>query len=197
MQDLLAASMDSPDVTPASADADAGDVRLAQRGDGEALARLIRRHQVAVARQMWRFTRDPRRHAELVQDVFVNAWRSLDGYRGRGPFLHWLRKLAVRTGYAFWRERDRLRPETPWDETLAETVAAGPAEGDAAARAGDVVHALLDRLPARDRVVLVLLHLDGCSVAEAAERLGWSRVMVKVQAWRARRKLETILRTEE
>jgi RNA polymerase sigma-70 factor (ECF subfamily) len=47
----------------------------------------------------------------------------------------------------------------------------------------------------RDRLVLMLIYLEGCSVAEAAEATGWSRTMVKVQAHRARRRLRALLET--
>ena len=179
------------DKAASSAEADAEDVRLSQQGDGQAFERLVRRHQETIAAQMWRFTRDPRLHAELVQDVFVNAWRSLGGFRGYAPFLHWLRKIAVRTGYAFWKERDSHRADVTIDEGIGETLAAPEAASDGAA--AEAVHAVLGKLPPRDRMVLTLLHLEGRSVADSARLLGWSQVMVKVQAWRARAKLKKLL----
>ncbi len=173
------------------ADVDAPDVRLAQDGDGSAFERLVRRHQETIAAQMWRFTREPRLHEELVQNVFVEAWRSLRGFRGNAPFIHWLRKIAVRTGYAFWRDRDSRRDEVTLDDGIAETLAAPQAAE--ARHAAEAVHAVLGKLPPRDRLVLTLLHLEGRSVAESAQTLGWSQVMVKVQAWRARAKLKKLL----
>ena len=55
------------------------------------------------------------------------------------------------------------------------------------------MHRVLEKLPERDRVVLTLLYLEERSVAEIADLLGWSRAMVKVQTWRAKRKLERLL----
>ena len=52
-----------------------------------------------------------------------------------------------------------------------------------------LVRALLDRLPPRDRLVLLLLYVEGHSLDEAATLAGWSKTMTKVQAFRARRKL--------
>ena len=194
--------------------ADLEDVRRTRQGDGEACARLIERHQGTIARQMWRFTRDHGQHAELVQDVFVNAYTSLGTYRGDGPFLHWLRKIAVRTGYAYWRGKKGIssfcadRPEGPLDKRhlspfsprrlsplspeLASRLADEPAD-HSAAEAAELVHAVLARLPPRDRLVLTLLYLEERSVAEAAALIGWSPTMVKVQAWRARGKLRRLL----
>jgi RNA polymerase sigma-70 factor (ECF subfamily) len=175
-----------------AAEADRRDVEFARGGDGDAFARLIARHEEAVARQMWRFTRDPRAHAELVQDVFVAAFTSLRGYRGEGPFLHWLRKIAVRAGMAHWRERGRAGRAAPLAEDLPARFAEEPA-GHSAAEAAELVHKALGALPPRDRLVVTLMHIEERSVAETAELTGWSETLVKVQAWRARRKLRKLL----
>ncbi|OGR61162.1 MAG: hypothetical protein A2X36_15450 [Elusimicrobia bacterium GWA2_69_24] len=179
----------------AAADEDSADAGAARGGDGKAFARLIRRHEAAVAARMWRFTRDPGAHADLVQEVFVAAYQGLGGYRASGPFAHWLAVIAVRAGYAYWRARAR-RPDA-LDETAARRLAESPPPGTAAAEAGELVHRALACLPPRDRLVLTLLYLEGRTVAEAAELTGWSRVMVKVQAWRARAKLRKALETED
>lgn len=185
--------------------ADREDAAAALRGDGDAYARLVRRHQDEISRRMWRFTRDPVAHEELVQDVFIEAYRSLAGFRASAPFSHWLHVIAVRAGYAYWR--DRARQPLPFEETdlarFAEPPSPGseppsPGSGSAsgAAEAGDLVHRALARLPSRDRLVLTLQYLEGHTVAEISELTGWSRVMVKVQAWRARAKLKRLLAFE-
>jgi len=173
---------------------DGADARMAVEGDGEAYARLVRRHQVTVARQMWRFTRNEREHAELVQDVFVSAYMSLRGYRGSGPFLHWLRKIALRSGLAFWKRRAASARQASLDEQTVARLAEDPA-GHSAAEAGEVVHRALALLPPRDRLVLTLMHLEERSVAETAALLDWSPALVKVQAWRARAKLKKALQS--
>ena len=177
----------------ARTDADARDVACAQGGDRDAFASLVARHQDTISRQMWRFTRDVREHEELVQDVFVNAYLSLEGFRGDGPFLHWLRKIAVRTGYALWRREKRRRGERQLDPELAGRLRAEAADAEPS-EAAELVHGILAQLPRRDRAVLTLLFLDECRVAETAELLGWSRGMVKVQAWRARKKMAKLFR---
>jgi RNA polymerase sigma-70 factor (ECF subfamily) len=63
--------------------------------------------------------------------------------------------------------------------------------------AGAIVHQVLAQLPPRDRLVLTLIYLQGCSVAETSDRTGWSQTMVKVQAHRARKKLKKLLEVAE
>jgi len=173
-------------------DADWRDIQATLGGDGEAYRRLVRRYQNEIARRMWRFTRDRGELEELVQDVFVEAYTSLGGFRGEAPLLHWLSRIATRVGYRFWKKAKRRESQTlplqDWDglEAAEETPLA-------AQEAGELLHALLAQLPPRDRLVLTLLYLEELSVAQTAERAGWSRTMVKVQAFRARKKLRTLL----
>jgi RNA polymerase sigma-70 factor (ECF subfamily) len=58
--------------------------------------------------------------------------------------------------------------------------------------AREAVDALLARLPSDDRVVLTWLDLEGRSTAEIAQLTGWSRTLVKVRAFRARRRLRAL-----
>jgi RNA polymerase sigma-70 factor (ECF subfamily) len=173
--------------------ADSPDIQASLAGDGEAYGRLVRRHQADVARHMWRFTRDRRQLEELVHEVFVQAYFSLRTFRGDAPFAHWLGRIATRTGYRFWKKRRRAAREMSlqdWD-SLAER---RPGDNEVPAReAAELLHRLLAQLRPRDRLVLTLLHLEGLSVAAAAERTGWSKIMVKVQASRARKKLRALL----
>jgi len=175
---------------------DGDDIQASLQGDGDAYARLVRRYQGEIGAYMWRFTRQQREWEELVHDVFVEAYLSLGGYAGRAPLAHWLRRIATRVGYRWWKRRSRLRAEAPlpladWDRA----VDSGPSEC-AARDAGELVHAVLARMSSRDRLVLTLLYLEGCSVAQAAELAGWSQTMVKVQAHRARKRLQKLLEEE-
>ena len=171
---------------------DEGDIAASLAGDEEAFARLVRRHTPAVTSLLWRFTRDRGRCEELVQETFVEAFFSLRRYRGRAPLESWLRRIATRVGYRYWRNRDRAGSSVP----LAELEVAAPeAEADPAL-AAQIVHALLARLPAAERLVLTLLYFDNCDTREIAARMGWTRAMVKVRAYRARRRLRAIARRE-
>ena len=172
--------------------ADQQDVAASLRGDGRAYERLVRRHQQQIAARMWRFTHDRTELEELVHDVFVEAYLGLGGYKGHGPFAHWLNRIATRVGYRFWKRRTREAEHTvslgDWDPPAVS----GPAPLEAEQAQG-LLRGLLGRLPPRDRLVLTLMYLEEMPVAEVAEHTGWSVTMVKVQAYRARKKLRALL----
>ena len=178
---------------------DVEDIGLARHGDSDAYRRLVERYQNHVARILWRFSRDRLVHEELVQDVFVEAYLSLNGYHGKAPFGHWLARIATRVGYRYWKEKARQKATEPfsieeWDGVADDEKSV---EGLDPEQAAGILHHVLAQLPPRDRLVLVLRYLEGCDVAETARRTGWTRAMVKVQALRARSKLKHLLERNE
>ena len=177
---------------------DIEDVYASRRGEPDAYKRLIERHQQHIGKIMWRFSRDPLIHEELVEDVFVEAYMSIGTYREKAPFENWLARIATRVGYRYWKQQARQKKFErfsleDWDRLTGEAP-----EGIDSARAAELLHNLLAQLPPRDRLVLTLRYLDGCDVAQAAHRTGWTKGMVKVQTNRAKKKLQKLLsQTEE
>jgi len=173
---------------------DRKDIEACLSGDKDAYADLVRRYETEITRLMWRFSRDAGVCEELVQEVFVEAYFSLSSYRAEAPFLHWLRRIGSRVGYRFWKERARVKSEVPLADFdavhLEETDTVDPSV------AAGVLHSLLARLGRPERLVLTLMYFDGCGTKEIAERMGWSRAMVKMRAFRARKKLKTIAERE-
>jgi RNA polymerase sigma-70 factor (ECF subfamily) len=169
------------------------EIAAARGGDDDAFRRIVQRHQSTIATQMLRFSRDPTVVEELVHDVFVEAFVSLNAFRHRSPFEHWLRKIAVRVGYRLWRTqaRDRHRRDAMLSEPTLQAALQTPCE--TASDATERLHQVLEMMSHRDRLVLTLLYWDDRSVAEAAELAGWTQTMVKVQAHRARKKLKRLL----
>ena len=168
------------------------DIQTSLQGDEEAYARLVRRYEARVAAQMRRFTRERQELEELVQDVFVEAYLSLGAFEGRAPFLHWLRKIDTRTGYRYWKRRDRERRMRTALIEHAPPVPADP-ESQTPSEAAEALHRLLELLCPRDRLVLSVYYFEECNTKEIAELTGWTRTLVKVRMYRARKKLKTFL----
>ncbi|MBN1507842.1 MAG: RNA polymerase sigma factor [Sedimentisphaerales bacterium] len=174
------------------------DVTASVKGNEDAYERLVRRYEKQITGLLWRFTRDPAQCEELVQQVFVEAYFSLKTYRGDAPLLHWLRRVATRTGYRFWREKAKEPQEAslPDFEIMERIEAREEEERIDPVEAAAVLQALLARLAPSDRLVLTLLYFERCGTQEIAERMGWSRAKVKTQALRARRKMKEIAEKE-
>ena len=174
---------------------DRPDIKASLEGDGEAYRRLVQRHQRQMAVIMWRFSRDKAVCQELVQAVFVQAYFGLAKYRGYGSFGGWLSRIAVRTGYKYWKQQAKQNAHFQLSEVDRVEY---PVDGQAmdAEVAGRTVHELLARLPATDRLVLTLMYFEDMGTEQIAQQMGWTRAMVKMRAYRARRKLRTIAERE-
>lgn len=169
-----------------------------RRQDGEA-ARALVEHLYPLVIKIVRAHR-PRRMAEedLAQEVFLKMFTRLEQYQGREgvPFEHWLSRLAVTTCLDAlraekrrpeWRYADLADPEREWLEFFAgEAPATAPTD---AMGAREMVDKLISLLPPDDRLVITLLDLQERSIADISALTGWSVSLVKVRAFRARRKM--------
>ena len=171
---------------------DGSEIRACLSGDPHAYARLVTRYQPDVFRQMWHFTRDPHEQDELVQEVFIEVYRSLGKYRGDAPLLHWIRRIATRTGYGYWRQQSR-RHRLEEALVFQHTNRMLEPEDASAAEAAEHLHRLLAQLPASERLILTLTYFENCTSTEIAARTGWNATLVRVQAYRARKKLKHLL----
>ena len=178
-------------------DQDRLDIRASLDGDADAYERLVKRYETRVATNMWRFTRDKQVLGELVQEVFVEAFLSLAGFRGRAPFSHWLLRIATRVGYRHWKHeaRDRRRRSAlaEWDTAVSLSRASQLQAELAPFEAAEFLYRLLEQLPPEDRLVLTLFYFEEYDTREIAEQTGWSRALVKVRSFRARKKLRALL----
>src|SRR2546430_5673360 len=140
----------------------------------------------------------PRRTDEedLAQMVFGKIFVHLEQYSGNVPFEHWVSRVAVNTCLNALRA-EKCRPELRWADLSAdeaevmEKVVARSKEPDPSEQlaARELAHKMLESLPPKDRLILTLLDLEEHSVREIRQRTGWSASLIKVRAFRARKKL--------
>ena len=148
----------------------------------------------------------PRRLDEddLTQMVFLKVFKHLGQFAGGVPLEHWVSRIAVNTCLSAMKA-ERSRPELRWadlseeGQAVVESLAvevANPGESDGLA-ARELVQQLLVQLNPADRLVVTLLHLKEKSVAEVSALTGWTGAGVKVRAFRARKRLQKILKQLE
>jgi RNA polymerase sigma-70 factor (ECF subfamily) len=129
----------------------------------------------------------------------MKMFAKLDGFSGAVPLEHWVSRITINTCLN-QLAAEKARPELRWadlseeqTQTL-EAVTAGPEELDPSQSlaARELVEKLLAQLAPADRLVLTLLHLEGRSVEEVRQITGWNVPVIKVRAFRARRKLRKV-----
>lgn len=192
-----AADYDHP-VGPRPED-DAVLVSAAQDGDLDAFAEIVVRHEQRVRVVVRRLLDDDRDVEETVQDVFVQAWRHLDRYRGDAALFTWLYRIGVNEGLA--RRRKRQSETVDLDAPAAAGVhdtrrEAQPAAMTEAAETRAQVLNALARLPFDHREAVVLRDLAGLSNEEVADALGLTVPAAKSRIHRGRLLLRELLQAD-
>lgn len=147
--------------------------RRLRAGEQIAYEAAVRAHYESVFRQHYLLCFDRDTAADLTQETFVEAWRSLPTFLGRASVRTWLHIIAVRV----WKRALAKRP--PLTSALAETLdalpdrsAVSPAQAAEESVRAETLACALRRLPENQRAVLVLCYRQEMSHAEAARALG-------------------------
>jgi len=171
-------------------------VERAQKGDHEAFAALMRRHQRRVFSLIANLIRRPAEVEDIAQEVFLKVYRSLGRFDFRAAFSTWLYRIAVNECYDHLRRQRAQKSGAGKEVQLGEPgdleALAAPGRSPDVARQAELrqlVEHLFRRLPARDRLLLGLRELEGLSVEEIAGVMNSKENTVKVQLFRARKRL--------
>ena len=182
--------------TTALESAAVGLVARARRGDTAALHELLAQCRATIYRWALVHAGEAADAEDVTQEVLIRLHGSLHRDHGRSRFTTWLyqvtrnealnlrRRLRRRLRLAEAVTREVPMQTDPNDDPLDRVQAAGLA---------DAVAAQLRHLPRRQREVFHLADLEGCSLVEAAERLGISAVTARVHLFHARRTLRARL----
>jgi RNA polymerase sigma factor (sigma-70 family) len=162
-------------------------IRRAQAGDVDAFEVLYRENSGRVYALCIRLRGGDRSDAtELMQDVFVKAWRRLATFRGDCAFSSWLHRLAVNTMLENARsDRRRTARVLSMEDT---SLLPGAAQSTHVELKMDMEQAVAS-LPKGARLAFVLHDVEGYQHQEIAEQLSVSVGTVKAQLHRARRLL--------
>lgn len=173
-------------------------LRRASAGDAAAFREIFIRHRSDVARLVYRMLSAPADLEDVVQEVFVQVFRSLKDFRGQSKFSTWLHRVTVNV-VLMHRRSARSRPvlteEAPSDLVADDRQALPDEEAERLERMR-AFQRLLSRLAEKKRVVFILHELEGMPPAEIAEVVGAPVLTVRTRLFYARRELEAMLADE-
>lgn len=169
--------------------------RRCKEGDRAAFAALFRRHYRRIYNNALFITHRQDAAEEIAQLVFVELFTAFRRFDPDRPFLPWLHRIIHDVSMDYLR-RDRRRTHSPlpaadWqlDALLGADPDPGPAERAEQAELRETIWRALERLPAKQRAVLVLRYYSQLSEAEMAETLRCRRGTIKSRLHRAHRAL--------
>jgi RNA polymerase sigma-70 factor, ECF subfamily len=167
-------------------------------GNAAAFGELVRRHQDRLYNTVYRLLDNHEDAYDVVQDAFLNAYQSLDSFKGDSLFFTWLYRIAVNTAISFKRKRrvmvridttgsnPSIEPPDPSEETR-------PGHAIEQAEQEQRIQQALARLSAEHRAVLVLKDMEGQKYEDMAETLGVPIGTIRSRLHRARIELREVL----
>ena len=165
----------------------AGDARLVEglrNGEAGAAAAFYDRFSELVERILVRVLGMDRELDDLHHDVFVQAIESVGKLRNPAALRAWVVSVTVNTAHATIRRRQRWRWIALWREAEPPPALARERSPEAA-EAVRATYAVLETLPADERVAFALRHVEGMELTEAAEACGVSLATIKRRLSRA------------
>lgn len=166
------------------------------RGRTEAFEELVRRYQDRLYNTVYRLLGHAEDARDAVQEAFINAYQSLNSFKGDSQFYTWLYRIAINTAISLKR-KSRSMPVSGSDRGLGEPIDPSPASspGHALEMAEDErrVQKALNRLSPEHRAVLILKDLEGQKYEEMAEILNVPIGTVRSRLHRARSEMRQLL----
>ncbi len=163
-------------------------------GEPAALRQLFERERTRVHRLLYRVVGSNMHMDDLIQDAFLEVFRSLPSFRGESSIRTWIDRCAVRVAYAHFKRKARMPSIEPVPELRSE----GPSPEERSSRREAVrrLYLELDRLDPRQRMAFTLFAVEGRSLREVARMMDSTIATAKIRAWRARRMLESRARRD-
>lgn len=177
-------------------DGDTGLVRRVASGDEVAFEELVREYQYTVLNIIHRYVGNHDVAEDIAQEVFVILWNKAGTFKGNSKFTTWLYRVTANQCLQFRRKHKTA-------VVSLDGIAAGGrlpealqvSDDSARARRIAVVKQAVAELPERQRLALVLSHIEGMTYREIAEIMGGTASSVDSLIVRAKENLRGKLRT--
>jgi RNA polymerase sigma-70 factor (ECF subfamily) len=169
----------------------------ATRGDRHAFDELVTRHRLCVYKLTWALTNGDADVDDLVQEVFVRAFRAIAKFRGDSAFRTWLHQISVNVVRSHRRRLGRLRATAPLrqdneGEFAIANIASSEDLETAIVRRRTITQAL-STLSDNSRLMITLRDVEGLPYRDIAIIVGVPIGTVESRIFRARRHLRPLL----
>jgi RNA polymerase sigma-70 factor (ECF subfamily) len=170
------------------------------RGDRQAFANLVQRHQQHILNLIHRSLGDRAQAEDVAQEVFLRVWRAAEDYEPKSKFTTWVYRIAVNLCLDAMKSAHHrqsfVHPNAGSEEQGENNElfygcdrAGSPEEHLLIAEESRRIFAALQSLPANQRLAVVLKKFDGLSYDEIGRILGCSVPAVASLLVRAKRTL--------
>ena len=171
-------------------------IKRVRNGESAAFRELVERYQKKIYYFSLDLTGNHHDAEDLSQEVFIKAFRSLDGFRGDAKLSSWLYRIAVNTrinqsrkkAYTAMKAQENL-DTINWETYSGTNASDNPEEQAHAGLIQKHIDEAMNELSVRERCVFVLRHYNDFPLAQIAEIMSINLGTVKSTLFRALTKL--------
>ena len=152
----------------------ASDLDLIQRcqgGESAAFNELVLRHQDRIYNTALRFAGNAEDAADIAQQAFLNAFRSIREFKGGASFTTWMHRIVFNL-FVSSRRKGGKSKTISLDDEESGVVEPSSEESDATEDRRRAVREILDELEDEDRKIIILKDIEGYKYREIADILG-------------------------
>jgi RNA polymerase sigma-70 factor (ECF subfamily) len=176
-------------------------IERARKGDAEAFTQIVVAYKRRISGTISRLIGRPEDVEDVVQEVFVRLYQSLDQLRSPQVFEPWLQRLSINAAYDYHRRNRRRKESRMADLSEQQVMLADAGAGSERARDDrnankirEFMQSLLGHLSAEDRLLLLMKEVEGLSLKELADVYKVSESALKVRLFRARQRVLKVFR---
>jgi RNA polymerase sigma-70 factor (ECF subfamily) len=167
-------------------------VSAATAGDRVAFARLFARYRREVMAHAYRILGSREDAEDLTQETFLRSWDKRETFRGQSTYRTWLYQIATNACLTALKRRRHARLYD--SDGLLEAIETRDASPEEAVVSNETVelalHVVIERMPPKQRTVLILRDLLGWSARDVADLLDCSVASANSALQRARATLK-------
>jgi RNA polymerase sigma-70 factor (ECF subfamily) len=202
MTDRDAKNAPAPEAVDISEQEDVRLVAKARARDVQAYSELVRRYQKKIYALVYNMTSSREDAEDMVQDVFVKAYSSLENFHGDSSFYTWVYRIAVNRTINFLKKRSRRATDSlddvdraiERDPAFVELSAKGsPFRDMTITELKQKLNKAIATLSEKHRAVVVMHDIEGIPHDEIAKVLGCSEGTVRSRLFYARQSLQAEL----
>ncbi|GJQ61694.1 MAG: DNA-directed RNA polymerase sigma-70 factor [Melioribacteraceae bacterium] len=164
-------------------------------GKKENFTILVKRYEKRAYSLLFRMTRNHEDAEEVLQDSFVKAYFALPGFKGEAKFSTWFYRIVYNAGLSMVTSKAykmKQQMSSPESEEAFGVENSGSVDNK-----NKNLYFLMNQLPVKNSLVMIMYYIDGLSLKEIGEVLGLSLQNTKVILYRSREKLKELLTKEE
>lgn len=172
-------------------------VEAAKRGDSFAMKKLYENNYSSVCRLAGRYTGNREDAEDIVQDVFIKAFNSLDKFRfvnEQSSFGGWVYRICINLSLNYVKKRKRVADS---DNSKGSEPVSDDRSPDVIYRDSEIersINRAMENLSPKQKMIFVLKHFEGLKISEIAEKMECSVGSVKKQLFRSTEKLQRVLK---